>query len=548
VPGMSQLQGAFVDLEAVVEGSATCGDTMFGLHGHVCLKRDVLFNLRCDTCNITELFSCFYSTQCDTPGTLTTDPAVVSHGGPIPIAHAPFLACLPPQCPDYHLGFTLENSDSNCEDACGQLCAVGNMWRMTIEACQIDAYLTATDTNVCAGQPTVVTCHASCGVPPYHYAWSNGDTGVSILISPPAVGIDIACTAYDACNNPVVVPPDLLISQIPSPSANAGQGGQLCEGGTVTLGGSPTTTGSNTITWSASSPQALAWLSDTTAANPTATVPQGTIDTAFYIVRTFNGTCFTLDTAYVYSLPDPVAMIDTTGSTKICNGQSVTLHANGPFNSYLWSTGSTSQSITVSAPGTYAVTVTDGNNCTGAGNSVFISQIQVPDIHVYPDTTIFYGDSVQLFTDAGLSPPAVDSFFWLPADSSISCVRCPSPYVAPLNAETYYLTVYTQGCQLSDSALIGVILPDKYYIPDAFTPNGDGINDVFYMYGQSGVTIDAFKVYDRWGEKVHDGAYPWDGTYRGQLCQPGVYVYLFSIRLFGQLQDNTRKGSVTLIR
>jgi gliding motility-associated-like protein len=96
--------------------------------------------------------------------------------------------------------------------------------------------------------------------------------------------------------------------------------------------------------------------------------------------------------------------------------------------------------------------------------------------------------------------------------------------------------------------LISVILPDNYYIPNAFTPNGDGVNDYFFLYGQSGVTVHSFKVFDRWGEKVYDGLFPWDGTYKGQLCQPGVYVYIFSIGLFGHLEDDHRKGSVTLIR
>lgn len=548
VPGMSQLQGAQVDLEAITTSNPHCGDTLFGINGHICLKREIIYNLKCDTCNITNRYSCYSSTNCDTPGTLTTDPRVVRNGGPIPIPLAPFLSCLPPQCPDYQLGFTLENSDSSCTDNCGQLCAIGTMWRMTIEACQIDAYLTATDTNVCAGQTTTVTCHPSCGVPPYHYVWSTGDTTQSITISSPAVGIDVACTAYDDCGNAVALPPDLLISQISSPSANAGADGKVCEGGTVNLGGNPTTTGSNTITWSASSPQALSWISDTTAANPTVTIPHGMIDTTFYVVRTFDGTCFSLDTAFVYSLPDPVAMIDTNGATKICNGQSVTINANGPFSSYLWSTGSTAQSVTVYSPGSYYVVVTDSNNCKDTSNAVIVSTIQVPNIHVYPDTTIFYGDSVLLYTDISLSPPAVDSFFWLPNDNTINCLRCPNPTVSPLNAEAYFLTVYTQGCTLTDSTLISVILPDNYYIPDAFTPNGDGINDSFYLYGQSGVNVHEFKVFDRWGEKVHDGTYPWDGTYKGQLCQPGVYVYLFSIGLFGHLEDDHRKGSVTLIR
>jgi gliding motility-associated-like protein len=549
---MSQLVTAFMEVEAKTTSDPFCGDTAFGINGHECLLREVLFVIKSDTCNAVSGFircqNSVNSHDCDSTGLVTTDGQEVPGAGPITVPYNPFLSCLPPQCPDYHLGFTLENSDSSCEDACGQLCAQGTRWAMTIEACTIDAYLTAVDTNVCAGQSATVTCHPSCGVPPYHYLWSTGDTTQSITVYPASVGTDVVCTAYDACNNPVFNAPDLVVYQIPLPTADAGPGGKVCEGGTVALGGSPTAAGTNTTTWTASPASAQAWLSSTTAANPTVTVPQGTVDTALYIVSVSDGTCITLDTAYVYSLPDPVAAIDTTGPTKICNGQSVTLNANGPFSSYLWSTGSTSQSITVSSPGSYYVIVTDNNNCKDTSRSVTVSTIQVSTFNIYPDTTIFYGDTVQLHADISLSPPAVDSFFWAPGDSSISCVRCASPYVAPLSEERYYLTVYTQGCILSDSLLIDVILPDNYYIPNAFTPNGDGINDMFFMYGQSGVWVDGFKVYDRWGEKIYDAPFPWDGTYKGQKCEPGVYVYVFTIRLFGHQNDDVRKGSFTLIR
>jgi gliding motility-associated-like protein len=559
VPGMSTLVSAVAEIEDVTTiigqtaNGRGCQDTVLSDHGafaHVCLMREIWHILVSDQCNAAGKIDCFYTTNCDTPGTVTSDPSHGVGAGPITIPFNPYISCIPPQCPDFLIPWTLENFDSICEDNCGNLCAIGNKWEMTIEACTIDAYLTTTDSNVCAGQSTTVTCHPSCGVPPYHYVWSTGDTTQTITVFPPAVGIDVQCTAYDACNNPVQNPPDQVINQIqsPLPSADAGPGGIVCEGGTVTLGGNPTATGSNTTTWTASPAQALSWLSSTIAANPTVTVPEGITDTSFYVVTVSDGTCTRLDTAFVYSLPNPVAAIDTNGSTKICNGQSVTLNANGPFSSYLWNTGSTSQSITVSTPGSYYVIVTDANNCKDTSSSVAISQIQVPNIHVYPDTTIFYGQSVELYTDISLSPPAVDSFFWSPNDSTISCLKCTNPTVAPLDQESYYLTVYTQGCVLSDSTLISVILPDKFYIPNAFTPNGDGINDNFFLYGQSGVTVHSFKVFDRWGEKVYDGLFPWDGTYKGQKCPPGVYVYIFSVGLFGQLQDEVRRGSVTLIR
>lgn len=544
VPGMSQLLGAYADVESQTTSNFYCGDTTFG-NGHSCLKREIIHRVFCDTCHTNEILYCGGVVNCDTPGTLTTDYRVVPGAGPIPLIPN-FVTCLPPQCPDYFLKFTLWNSDSSCQDNCGQLCAKGNKWRMVIEACQIDANITANPVNVCAGQPVTLTCHPSCGVPPYHYDWSNGMHGQVITIYPQQ-DVIIGCTAYDTCNN-FVLTNDIDIFVTQSPSADAGTDKTLCEGGTVTIGGSPTTTSSTaSITWTATPASAQSWISSSTAANPTITVPVGTVDTTLYEVRTDDNTCFRLDSVYVFSIANPVAVIDTTGSTRICNGQSVTLQANGPFTSYQWNNGGTGQSQTISTPGSYYVIVTDANQCKDTSNRITISRIQIPAIHAYPDTMIFYGGSVTLYSDVSLSPPTIDSFFWQP-DVSISCMTCPNPIVTPPTDQTYILTAYSKGCTLSDSATITVILPDKYYIPNAFSPNGDGINDTFFLYAQSGVKLHTFVIYNRWGEKVHDGLYAWDGMYKGVLCTPGVYVYVMSLGLSGKTYDEVVKGSVTLIR
>ena len=152
-----------------------------------------------------------------------------------------------------------------------------------------------------------------------------------------------------------------------------------------------------------------------------------------------------------------------------------------------------------------------------------------------------------LYADIDLTSTALDSFFWQPT-LNMTCPTCASPVVAPLADQTYTLTAYTQGCKLSASTNIRVVLPNDYYIPNAFTPNGDNINDEFFIYAQSGVTVYRFEVFNRWGEKVHDSVFPWNGTYKGGLCLPDVYVYVFDLGFFGSHEGKVAKGSVTLIR
>jgi gliding motility-associated-like protein len=104
------------------------------------------------------------------------------------------------------------------------------------------------------------------------------------------------------------------------------------------------------------------------------------------------------------------------------------------------------------------------------------------------------------------------------------------------------------GCPDSVTRSVTVWPAQNFYIPNAFTPNGDGINDDIYIYTQPGATVVSFQIFDRWGEKVHDGPYPWDGTYRGEPCSPGVYVYIATIQVVDTTNAVQNKGTITLIR
>jgi gliding motility-associated-like protein len=111
------------------------------------------------------------------------------------------------------------------------------------------------------------------------------------------------------------------------------------------------------------------------------------------------------------------------------------------------------------------------------------------------------------------------------------------------------LYAYNQlGCEDSVEHPLLVLPPEAFFIPNAFTPNGDGNNDLFFVQTQAGANVLMFQVFDRWGEMVHDELFPWDGTYHGKPCPPGVYVYLCKIGLVSQNIGLIKKGSVTLIR
>lgn len=108
----------------------------------------------------------------------------------------------------------------------------------------------------------------------------------------------------------------------------------------------------------------------------------------------------------------------------------------------------------------------------------------------------------------------------------------------------------TVSCQQSVSAAVsGKTLPDQIYIPNAFSPNGDGTNDVLLVYGYT-ITNIRFTVFNQWGEKIFESnnqSTGWNGTYKGKTQPSGVYMYVCQITL----RDGTtqvKKGSINLVR
>jgi gliding motility-associated-like protein len=226
-------------------------------------------------------------------------------------------------------------------------------------------------------------------------------------------------------------------------------------------------------------------------------------------------------------------------------------------------------SVTVNGT-TYYASTTFGDTIAGGSasgcDSVIIYDVTVSAnidlniLRVPPQDTVFIGDSITL---TAVSDPANLNYSWSPADS-VSCDTCASTVVWPLYTRTYTVVATdANGCSATAVTLVTVgsdpLDPDvdclsNYYIPNAFTPNGDGVNDIFFIYGR-GIEEMHMRIYNRWGEMVFESFSQnngWDGTYRGQVLNPDVYVYELRIvfcdgKRFGS-NDPYRKGSVTLLR
>jgi len=117
----------------------------------------------------------------------------------------------------------------------------------------------------------------------------------------------------------------------------------------------------------------------------------------------------------------------------------------------------------------------------------------------------------------------------------MSCDTCFQTFTTPTNTQYYEILVMNSfGCSVIDDITIVVLKPKRVFIPNVFSPNGDGINDLFLIYaGDEVVNIKSLRIYDRWGEEVfarenfkaNDPLLGWNGYFRSQIVNPGVFAY-----------------------
>ena len=150
-------------------------------------------------------------------------------------------------------------------------------------------------------------------------------------------------------------------------------------------------------------------------------------------------------------------------------------------------------------------------------------------------------------------------FLWAPA-ADLDDPTVPNPVARPL-VSTFYSVAATndEACVKYDTAFVRVIVDrDKgIFVPNTFTPNDDGANDIFRLRSANPglAKIKSFLVFDRWGEKVYEGydcqpetsACGWDGNFRGQKAEMGMYVWLAELEFLDSIVTN-RKGTVMLVR
>lgn len=183
---------------------------------------------------------------------------------------------------------------------------------------------------------------------------------------------------------------------------------------------------------------------------------------------------------------------------------------------------------------------TDINGCI----SEFIDSVSVIQnfADAGMDTTINYGETILLNGNAG------GDYNWEPS-AGLNCSDCSSPTATPVETTNYILTSTDEnGCFATDLITVTVIGESGMVIPNAFSPNHDGANDVFHIV-ENGIVINYFTIYDRWGQMIYSSSsapITWDGTFKGKDMEVGVYIFKAEYVL-GEI-NKIRSGTITLLR
>jgi gliding motility-associated-like protein len=240
------------------------------------------------------------------------------------------------------------------------------------------------------------------------------------------------------------------------------------------------------------------------------------------------------------------AVLDTTNpSCSSAGSAKVTTSSNTYTYTYSWSNGETTSAVTGLSAGTYYVII-DSSGCKDSLSFVLVGHLPNFTVTVTPQKdTICNGDSVRLIASGATT------YTWTPV-TGLSCNTCPNPIATPVTTTTYTVTGDSSGCNHQASANVYICSVDSsmtIYIPDAFSPNGDGRNDLFIVQGTHIASFSMY-IFDRWGTFVYgtsDISQGWDGTSRGIKCEQDTYVY----QIIVYDNDGARHsyiGAVSLLR
>jgi gliding motility-associated-like protein len=336
------------------------------------------------------------------------------------------------------------------------------------------------------------------------YHWQDGSTAPTFKVTASGTYL-VEVTSQDGCT----VTDEINIKYNPLPVVDLGPDRSICANTTTSLDATQ-------------SGMTYKWHNGSTAPTFTATAPG-----KFWVTLTNNKGCSATDTIRVNHLPIPV--VDLGHDTTLCIGQELLLNAAWPNSTYRWQDGSSFSTFLVKEAGRYWVEVTNEHGCI-VRDDIWVPYLTRPAIALGNDTTLCYGDTLVIGTEL----PGGVRYLW--QDGSRNAT------LAVTKPGTYKLRAYNQHCEASDE--IQVRFKDcigGLFIPNIITPNGDGLNDVFFIHGLAEDNWE-LTIYNRWGTVIHTFK-NYRNDWAPQQKRPGIYYY----HLRHPSTGRTYKGSLEVV-
>ena len=227
------------------------------------------------------------------------------------------------------------------------------------------------------------------------------------------------------------------------------------------------------------------------------------------------------------------------------------------YSAYVWTDATDSvlatgtNTLTVDSTGIYYVTVVDDNGCSGTSDPIQAFVYEAPVINAFPDT-VFVNDGALALLEVETIIGDDVQYLWSPPDN-VNCPTCATTLAYSVGEENvFYVVGEEHGCISAPDSIIVVMTESELIIPNAFTPNGDGLNDMFNILNPIFYPVFSFEIYNRWGQQVFatsDVTRGWDGTYDGKPQEIGMYIWMVTYEKANQPGTKfSLKGSVTLLR
>ncbi len=381
------------------------------------------------------------------------------------------------------------------------------------------------------------------------HEWNLGDGNLSNQLNPAhsyanagTYTVKLVTTNNAGCKDSVAH----AISVYANPLVTAVNDASVCFGKTVQLQAA----GAQSYEWSPAQ-----GLSCTNCDNP---IASPAASAAYFVRGISKDGCPGFDTVNI-TVHQPI-QITVSPDAEICEKQSVNLLASGD-NSYKWTPAQSLSSDIIPNPVATPLSTTqyrvigfDGNNCFTDTGYVTITVNPNPTIKLGPDKTLLTGTIYPLAPVVTNGP--IVSWQWNPA-TNLSCSTCPDPSATIKKDITYDVLIQNiYGCTAADTINIKTFCENtQVYVPNAFTPDGDGINDILMVRAKGIEVVNSFRIFSRWGELLFEKlnfppntiAYGWDGKIKGKTGAPEVYVYTVDVTC-DNLQNYSYKGNVSILK